>query len=108
VPDVIPPFIDPPPAIVHGYAARDLAIWLRRAWDRGDFGRLPPDGREQVYATIRAIEYAGEAWQRRRVAAVGNSATPVAAIGAQLSDDMSRRRDGSSRLATTGAVPMTE
>lgn len=86
---MIPPFIDPPPAIVNGYAARALATWLRAAWGRGDFASLPADGREQVYATVKAIEYAGEAWARRRVAAVGNSATLVAAIGAQSSDDMS-------------------
>lgn len=86
---MIPPFIDPPPAIVHGYAARALATYLRKAWDRGDFVPLPADGREQVYATIKAIEFAGEAWQRRRVAAVGTSATLVSAIGAPSPDDMS-------------------
>ncbi len=72
---MIPPFIDPPPAFVHGYTARALAVWLRTAWERGDFGSLPADGREQVYATIKAVEYAGDAWMRRRVSAVGNSET---------------------------------
>lgn len=86
---MIPPFIDPPPAIVHGYSARVLAGWLRREWDRGDFDWVPADGREQLYATIRAIEFAGDAWARRRISAVGNSEAPRTEIGAPLINEMS-------------------
>lgn len=67
------PFYDPPPAIVHGYAARALAIYLRSAWERGEFSALPADGREDVRLTISAIAHAGEAWYRRRPSAHGSA-----------------------------------
>ncbi len=75
------PFVDAA-AVVHGYPARVLAVWLRTAWRNGGFDALPPPDRGVVEATIRGIELAGEYWYRRRpsasVADVGNLPTPPA------------------------------
>ena len=83
---MIPPFVDPPPALVCGYAARALAVLLREV----DLDRLPPIGREQVAATVRAIEMAGEAWLRSRQGSdLGTSEPVVAEVGARLAHEMS-------------------
>ncbi len=86
------PFVDPPPAIIAGYPARVLAVWLGRAVARGAFDELQPVERRHVLAAVRAIELAGEAWYQRRPSAViediadlGNSETLLAEIGARSS-----------------------
>lgn len=87
------PFIDPPPAFVFGYSAQVISKWLRSTWNRGEFEHLDPAGRDELYATLKAIEYAADAWQRRRVSAVtsgvGNTETSNAEPSASSSRDMS-------------------
>lgn len=79
------PFLDSA-AVVHGYAARSIAVLLRGV----DVGAIPAGGRPQVEATIEAIELAGAAWARKQtIAAVGSSEVVEAEVGAQCAQEFS-------------------
>ena len=46
-------------------------------------------GRDATFATIKAVGLAGDAWQSRRVSAVGSTEAVVAEMVARLSGDLS-------------------
>ena len=77
----------PAAVVIDGYAARALAIMLRRDWDRGDFRSLPPEGRSEAYHAVRALERAGEAWMRSRPSVGGRAETAVVEIGSESSHE---------------------
>lgn len=90
------PFLDPPPAIVHGPAAVGMAFVLRRAMHAGFFDGLPEHLVSQTIAAVRAVDFAAKAWERRQpdrtaepIAASGNSETRIEWDRAHSEDAMS-------------------
>jgi hypothetical protein len=86
-----PPYLNGGTAFVFGYPATVFSKGLRAAWDRGDFDHL--DSRDELYAHLKAMEYAAYAHEQRRVSAapsaVGSPDPNEPEIGAQSSHDMS-------------------
>lgn len=87
------PFVDPPPAIVHGRAAVGVAWLLRRAADRGDLASLPEAVRAETVAAIQAVDLASKAWARRQptadaTAVCGTSAARPPAGGSHSAGDV--------------------